>query len=1090
MIRTLRAYPLMASAILLLSAMAAHPQATSAVPRIVSQIDEGQLVTLKGNTHPAVNAVNDLGRVSPDLPMTDLILVLSRSPEQQAAFDKFVAGQYDPHSPDFHRWLEPAQVGEFFGPSQTDIQTLSNWLAGHGFSVDGVSKYRMAIRFSGHAAQVEATFRTEIHNLLAGGVTHIANMTDPQVPAAIAPALVGVKGLHNFFPRPMHKLGSHVQFNKQLGKWQRTAEASGGKPSPSLAHPEFGINVGSGSSAYTVEDVAPYDFATIYNVLPLWNASSAIDGTGQKIAIAGTSNINLADVTSFRSTFGLPAYTASNQPKVIVAHGSDPGDCANAASSCDSDLTENTLDVEWSGAVAKGAQITLVISGAISTTDDTVYDSADYVVQNKTAPILSVSYGACELAEGTAGNALYNTLWQSAASEGIAVFVASGDSGAALCDAGQSSTYGEPWAAQYGLAVNGLASSQYDTAVGGTDFNWGSTASPYWKSSNSSTTGASAAGYVPEIPWNDMCTNPLALTSLQSDATTVKYAGTAVTDAETACEFIATDAISIFQNYNDSNGNPADIAYFVDEIGGGGGASQCSTNTTAASGAGTCTSGWAKPSWQAGHTISDGVRDLPDVSFFSSNGFLGSAYLICVSANGACVTSATQTTEPTAQEIGGTSVATPAMAGVMALINQKTGSAQGSPNAELYTLAGTETYSSCSSESVTAGSTSCYFNDIDTGTISTPCDYGAANGGIVDTTGTPTYVAGDVQAGVKSTNCTPTHSGDTVGILKGVDAAVGYDLSTGLGSLNVANVVNGFAAVAATPSFSISGTAFTVTAGATTANTTALTLTPSGGFTGTVALTCSAPSPLTCSASPASVNITAATAVTATLTVVTNASSGGPYALTVTGTSGSLTETGTVQVTVNNPGSTFTMTLGSATGSPATVAPGGTATDTVVLASVLGYGGTVAFTCKQTSGPTNSSADSPICAFSSAAQSMGSTTTFSVETIAAVSSELTYPKINRSGRGWTGAGGGAALALLIFFGIPAKRRRLQSMLGMVLALAALGSLAACGGGGGGGGTTTKDPGTAAGTYVFTVTGTGSPAPTSAPAAVTFTVVVN
>lgn len=1088
MMRTWRAYPLMASAMVMLSAIAGHSQATSALPRIVSQIDERQLVTLKGNTHPAVDAINDMGRVNPEVPMGDLILVLSRGPEQQAAFDKFVADQYDSHSPDFHRWLEPAQVGEFFGPSQTDIQTLSNWLTGRGFSVYAVSKDRMTIRFSGSSGQVETTFHTEMHSLLVGGETHIANMTDPQVPAAIAPAIVGIKGLHNFFPRPMHRLGSRVQFNKQLGKWQRLPETSGGKPSPSLARPEFGINVGSGSSAYTVEDVAPYDFATIYNVLPLWKASSPIDGTGQKIAIAGTSNINLADITSFRSTFGLPAYTSSNQPKVIVAHGSDPGNCSNAASSCDGDLTENTLDVEWAGAVAKGAQITLVISGSTSATDDTLYDSAAYVVQNKTAPILSVSYGACELAEGTSGNALYNTLWQTAASEGIAVFVASGDSGAALCDAGQSSTYGNPWAAQYGLSVNGLASSQYDTAVGGTDFNWGSTASPYWSASNNSTTGANAVGYVPEIPWNDTCANPLPLVLkyLQTTATNVNFSGTAVSDTETACNFVATDAIHVFQN-DTSNGSPLDIAFFVDEVGGGGGTSNCSTNTTTGTTAGTCTKGYAKPSWQVGHSISAANRDLPDVSFFSSNGFLGSAYLICVSANGACVSSTSLTAEPFAQEVGGTSVGTPAMAGVMALINQKTGSAQGNPNAEFYSLASTENYASCSAESVTASSTSCYFNDIDTGTISTPCDYGAANGGIVNTTGTPTYVASDVQTGVKSLNCTPKHSGDTVGILPGVDAAVGYDLSTGLGSLNVANVVNGFIV---TPSFSISGTDFTLAAGATTSNTTGLTVTPTGGFTGTVALTCSAPSPLTCSASPASVSITQATAVNSTLTVLSDSTAGGTYPVTVTGTSGSLTAAGTVQVTVNNPASTFTMTLGSATGSPATVAPGATATDTVALASVLGYGGTVVFTCKQTSGPTNSATDSPICAFNGAAQSMGSTTSFSVETIAQVSSAVTYPNFNHNRRGWTGAGGGAVLALLILFGIPGKRRRWQSMLGVLLALAALGSLAACGGGGGGGGQKITDPGTAAGTYVFTVTGTGTPAPSTTPAAVTFTVVVN
>jgi subtilase family serine protease len=1102
--RPLRTFPLCFLAALLLTAIVAKPQATTPTVRIVNAIDENNLVTLKGNTHPLANAKNDRGQVSPSLPMTDLILLLSRSPEQQAAFDKFVASQYDPHSPDFHHWLEPAQVGEFFGPSPTDIQTLSNWLAGHGFSVDAVSKDRMTIRFSGTAGQVESTFHTEIHNLEVGAVPHIANMSDPQIPAALAPAVVGVKGLHNFFPRPMHKLGGTVQFNREAGKWQRIPDATGSiLPSaktfaPALAHPEFGIQVGSGSTGYLVEDVAPYDFATIYNVLPLWNAATPIDGTGQKIAIAGTSNINLNDVTAFRSTFGLPAYTSSNQPQVIIAHGTDPGDCPTAASSCDGDLTENSLDVEWSGAVAKGAQIILVVSGATSASDDTVYDSSDYGVENKTAPVLSVSYGQCELFEGTTSNAAYNAMWQTAASQGISVFVAAGDGGSALCDDGMDDQFGTPWAAQYGLAVNGLASSQYDTAVGGTDFNWGSTAAPYWGTTNSSTTGANALGYVQEIPWNDTCTNPLALNYIESIPTQVKWSGNAVTDAETACNFIANDSIYIFQNYT-QNGSPVDISYFVDTVGGSGGASNCSTNTTTFGTTtftpGTCTSGYAKPTWQTALTPTDSARDLPDVSFFASNGFLGSATLICVSANGACVTSTTLTTEPTAQEIGGTSVASPAMAGVMALINQKAAGAQGSPNAELYTLAGKQTYSSCSAETVTAGSTSCYFNDIDTGTISMPCDYGATDGGILDTTGTPTLDVSDEQAGIKSPNCSPTHSGDTVGILAGVNAATGYDLATGLGSLNVANVVNGWTAAVVSPSFSVSGTSVNVADGATTGNTSAISVTPYGGFTGTVNFSCAvtatptgAVSPITCT-SPSSVSVTGTTAVTATTPLAiasTATTTAGAYAVTVTGISGSLTETGVVNVTVTNPNATFTMTASAA--SPASVAPGGTAISNVTVNTSNGYAGTVVLSCAQTSGPSNASGDAPLCDVTLSGVAVGSSTPVTVLTIASVTSELKWPGLGGKGRGWTGAGGGAVLAFLVFLGIPARRRSWRSMLGMVLALAALGGLAACGGGGGGGQQTTN-PGTAAGTYTFTVTGTGNPTVTPAPTT-TFTVVVN
>ncbi len=730
--------------------------------RIVEGIDETHLTTLKGNTHPYAKARFDRGRVSPDLPMGDLVLVLRRGVEQQAAFDAFVASQYDVKSPNYHRWLEPKEVGESFGPSQSDIDTVSNWLRDHGFAIDEVANDRLSIRFSGTAAQVESTFHTEIHHLEVmtkdrAVERHIGNMADPQIPLALAPVVVGVKALHNFFPRPLHRLGGTVTRDSASGTWRRSPAASSIPGQPDLtptmrAQPQFGTANAYGDA---LEDVAPYDFATIYNVLPLWAASTPIDGTGQTIAIAGTSNINLADVAAFRSAFGLPA----KAPTVVITNN-DPGNCPTFASSCSGDLIENTLDVEWSGAVAKGANIVLVTSSAPTPTSDPLYLSESYIVQHKTASIMNVSYGACELVLGTAGNTQYYNLWQTAASEGIAVFVASGDSGSPSCDQGFDAYYGVPYLAVFGLSVSGIGSTPYNTSVGGTDFNWGSTAAPYWNASNSGTTKANAVGYIPEVPWNSTCVNPLILPALQSDAAYLGVSG--VVDAESACNFIGAYASQIYQNYGVS------LSGLIDTIGGGGGASNC-TVSFGTNPAG-CMSGYAKPSWQANvpGIPKDGERDIPDVSFFASNGFLGSSYLICVSGIGnGCAYSATA--EPSAQEVGGTSVASPAMAGVMALVNQKVGSTQGNPNTTLYTLAAEQNYSNCSAEKVKTSSAGCIFNDIDTGTNAMACLNPAIQ---------------------QSFNCTVLNAQDSAGILFGYSAGAGYDPATGLGSLNVANLAN------------------------------------------------------------------------------------------------------------------------------------------------------------------------------------------------------------------------------------------------------------------------------------------------------------
>jgi hypothetical protein len=1213
--------------------------------------------------------------------MTGLILVLNRSAEQQAAFEKFVASQYDSSSPNFHQWLTPEQIGENFGPSETDIATVSNWLTGHGFSVDEVTRDRMSIRFSGTAAQVESAFHTEIHNLEVKGVAHIGNMSDPRIPAALAPAVVGVKALHNFFPRPLHRMGSQVTRDSATGKWKRPTGVTLSTAAKSAGvRPEFGISVpgSSQNDAYLVEDMAPYDFATIYNVLPLWNASTAIDGTGQTIAIAGTSSIKTSDVATFRTTFDLPTTGAANTP-ILQSGNSEPLTVCTSSSStalCGiEDEVENALDVEWSGSVAKNAQIVLVSSYPASASDDNLYDSESYIVENVNnsaspvynAHIMNVSYGECELGMGTAGNVEYYNLWQKAAAEGIAVFVASGDSGAASCDQGQDQTYGVPYPAELGLSVSGLASTPFNTAVGGTDFNWCSlgtiwngnecTASPYW-GSNSSTTHASALGYVPEVPWNDTCTSPLALTYLNDFFS--YYFGQTADNAETACNTIVNDYYYLDNNtFNFMFG-------LVDTVGGGGGASNCvvsdasgactTGSTSAPNGSSSITlfnNGWVKPAWQTGVAgiPGDGVRDIPDVSFFASDGFLSSsAYLICVSDVTPCTYSAKA--EPYALEVGGTSVATPAMAGVMALINQNAGTPQGSPNQQLYELAAKQSYSSCSAESATT-SNGCYFNDIDTGTIAMACD--------------------DGDYGYVSPNCTVTYTADQggMGILSGYSAGTGYDLATGLGSLNVANVVNkwpasvgnkaatvtvspasgsinadqslvvtvlvssmtaGLAAPSGTVTLSGGGYTsaaetlssgsyqFTIPADSLSAGTDTLTASYSGDSTykqasGTASVTVTkltaAVSVVPSSASIDSNQLLTVTgkvtgadaAPTGTVTLsgdgytsaaVTLDSSGGysftvPYnaldgatgtyplvvlysgdatynstsgsanvavtyvkvltpTVTVTPASSSVDSSQSLSVKVAVAGSgvsptgtislsgggyslttqtigvgactiancTFTIPGNMLSAGPQTLvanysgdpnyasgnntavvnvtpsvfsvaattpaaisSPGGTTTSTVTVNTSTDYVGTVTLTCALTTSPTGASY-LPSCSISPATATLSSTTasgtaTATINTTAATSGELVYPKLPSKGRGLFGAAGGALLAFVVFLGIPARRRSWRSMLGVLVLMAALGSLTACGGGSSSSNNNTGTTGTTAGTYTFTVTATGNDA---------------
>jgi hypothetical protein len=693
-----------------------------AVPsRIVRTIDDTKLVQLPGNTHPMARTEFDKGLVDPQLLMERMLLLLTRSPEQETALEAFMAEQLDPKSPNFHHWLEPAEFGKLYGPSDADIAAVTNWLQNHGFTVDKVTNGRVFIEFSGIAAHVQQAFHTEIHRYSVNGEEHIANNSDPAIPEALSPVVAGVVSLHNFFSKPLHRDLGPFRRDTKTGKWAPQDESVISKPlfNPPPADAGF-------------ELVSPYDFATIYNVLPLWTAG--IDGTGQTIAIAGRSDINLTDVANFRSAFGLPV----NAP-TIITNGPDPG-IPTA-----SDKVENTLDVEWSGAVAKGATIKFVTTASTMTTDG-ASESALYIVDNNVAPIMSFSYGNCELAAGTAGNAAANSLWQQGAAAGITVFVASGDQGSAACDGGQTA----PYSAAFGLAVSGTSSTPYDVAVGGTDLNWANnTGTNYWSATNA-TNGLSVLGYIPEVPWNGTC--------VSDDIDKLIGATALMLDEEQTCQYLLTNNVDTF---------------LVNATGGTGGVSACTTpsSTTVAS----CSGGYAKPSWQTGTGVpADGKRDVPDVSLFASGGSLNSAYIICDSDTAPCTYS--DATDALAQGVGGTSVASPAMAGIMALVLQQVGgTAQGLPNAEFYSLAAKDNLTACNSNTV-AGGNSCIFYDITSDNNAVPCAPG-------------------------SPNCTVIHVGDTVGVLGGYTSTTGYDLATGLGSVNAYNLVHAWPIAAAAPPF-------------------------------------------------------------------------------------------------------------------------------------------------------------------------------------------------------------------------------------------------------------------------------------------------
>jgi hypothetical protein len=628
------------------------PAQPAASPLITQPVDEAQLTVLKGNTHPMARPEFDLGTAPATLPMRRMLLVLKRSPEQESALRKLLDDQQDKSSSSYHKWLTPEEFGKQFGPTDTDLQTITAWLQSHGFQV-GSTKGRTVLEFSGSASQVQQAFHTTIHKYLVNGQQHWANSSDPSIPTALSPAVEGVFTLHSFYKRPQI----------HLAEGQFTAKAV------RAAHPLFTSSTGSHA-------LGPADYYTIYNFNPLGSGLS-------KIALVGRSNINLQDIVYFHYWM----YDQAASAEVIV-NGPDPGDLGG------DEETEAVLDTTWAGAVAPSDWIALVVSQSTATTDG-VDLSETYIIDSNLADVMSESFGDCEGNFTSAQAAGYSSLAQQAAAQGITYVVATGDSGSAGCDDPNTEK-----TATHGLSVNILASTPYNVAVGGTVFNENGNDSMYWKSTNQNPTQESVISYIPEDVWNDSCA---------------------------------------------SCSNPNIWA-------GGGGASAFV----------------AKPSWQSGVTgiPADGKRDLPDVSLTAAP---HDPLLICL--RGSCVPNAQG--EIFFYGVGGTSASTPAFAGIMGLVANRTLTRLGQPNYVLYRLAAAENLSQCNASSAALPSSTCVFNDVTVGNNAVP---GQANYG----TSNATYQSGK-----------------------------GYDLATGLGSVNVTNLINQWNTVTFSPTtttFSISPT--------------------------------------------------------------------------------------------------------------------------------------------------------------------------------------------------------------------------------------------------------------------------------------------
>ncbi len=616
------------AALLLMIAWACigFPQ-TGPKDRLSERIENASTSRLLGTLHRLAQPQYDQGEVGSLFTVGRVTMIFKSTAAQQADLDKLLREQQDPSSQNYHKWLTPEEFADRFGLSSTDMDKVTSWLQAQGLTVDETARSRRWITFTGFAQQIETAFYTQIHNYVINGESYYANATEPSVPEALGDVVLGFRSLNNFRLKPRLK-SRRVQFT---------------------------------SSVTGHHYLAPDDFAAIYDIKSLYD--SGVDGTGQKLAVMGQSDIQVSDIRAFRNASGL----SPNDPQIILVPGSsDPGIVTG-------DVDEADLDLEWAGAIARNATLIYVNSA------NGVPDSLQYAIDQNLAPVVSTSYGDCESNFTQSDINALVALTQQANAQGITVVGPAGDAGAADCDG----DFAGRRVARLGLAVDIPASLPYVTGVGGTTLNdlgttWNSAGQSfsvffgkggqgYWDSNNNSS-NSSALSYVPETAWND----------------------------------------TLVDGVLDTSGGGRSI-YF------------------------------SKPSWQIGNGVpNDGRRDVPDVSLAASASHDG--YLSC--SQGSCI-NGFRGSDNSLNIVGGTSLDAPAFAGIVALINQKTNSIQGNANPALYRLAAT-----------VPG----IFHDVTDGGNQVPCRAGTQD---CPSTGFMGYTAGN-----------------------------GYDLATGLGSVDVSRLVN------------------------------------------------------------------------------------------------------------------------------------------------------------------------------------------------------------------------------------------------------------------------------------------------------------
>jgi subtilase family serine protease len=176
-------------------------------------LSDAQTIPLSGTVSPEALKLPTYGA----LPATQtLLLQIWFKPRNQEQLSALLAGQQDPNSPQYHKWLTPQEYAGRFGVTQPEFNQVSDWLRSEGFQVTGGSPRDGFIKFSGSTSTISRAFGTSVLKFSPDG-SRFGILSEPRVPSQFANLVGNITGLDNL-------------------------HAAKAMPASSLVHPPAGAN--------------------------------------------------------------------------------------------------------------------------------------------------------------------------------------------------------------------------------------------------------------------------------------------------------------------------------------------------------------------------------------------------------------------------------------------------------------------------------------------------------------------------------------------------------------------------------------------------------------------------------------------------------------------------------------------------------------------------------------------------------------------------------------------------------------------------------------------------------------------------------